>query len=77
MPRAPRNRILGLERRAFDRPMGDGLLRRVRSVLAFADVLHLLAHGLAGLYGRRVAFELVFLRSFQRRFVSLQVLVVL
>jgi len=38
---------------------GDGLLGRTRSMLAFADVMHLLAHKLAGLCRGRLPLALV------------------
>src|SRR6185436_14449317 len=41
---------------------GDRLFRAPRAVLAFADVLDLLAHELAGLRGRRLALALVLSR---------------
>src|SRR5207244_2940068 len=41
---------------------GDGLLGRTRSMLAFADVMHLLAHKLAGLCCRCLPLALVLAR---------------
>ena len=46
----------------------DGLLGRPRAVLAFADVVHLLLHELAGLRAGRFSLRSVFASSFQGLF---------
>ncbi len=50
----------------FGEPDGDGLLRVLHPVLAFLDVLHLLADELAGLRRRRLAALLVAPRALDR-----------
>src|SRR5262245_10619793 len=50
----------------FRKTDGDGLLRRTRAVFAFSDVVHLLAHELAGLRRARFPLFLVPFGAFQR-----------
>src|ERR671931_891893 len=65
---APLSRCSQLYSRAprLGEPNGDGLLRRSRTVLPFANVVHLLAHELACLRRRRFPFPRIFMRPFDR-----------
>src|SRR5438270_2203273 len=49
----------------FGKPNGNSLLRRARSVLALADVVHLLANKLTRLRARRFALALILVCAFQ------------
>jgi hypothetical protein len=50
----------------FRQTDGDGLFSRSRAMLAFANVLHLLAHEFAGLSGGRFTFTRILACSFDR-----------